>query len=100
MKIQGAFVRGLAGLLATLAAAGCATSGPRSRYLERIAPDSVSHLAAYRAGNTLEISYPLGRKDAFAHAAWNPVASSAGAYQYQFAVLTFDKEKRAVRKSI
>jgi len=101
MKVPGVFARCLAGALAALVAAGCATSGPRSRYLERIAPESFSNLAAYRTGNTLEIIYPLGGKDAFAHADWNPpAATSAGDYQYQFAVLTFDKEKRATRKSM
>ena len=68
----------LAGALAALVAAGCATSGPRSRYLERIAPESFSNLAAYRTGNTLEIIYPLGGKDAFAHATWN--APAAGGF--------------------
>lgn len=100
MKILAAFVPGMASLLAMLVLAGCATSQPRSHYLEQIAPDSVSNLAAYRAGNTLEIMYPLGGKNVFAHASWTPVANDDTEYKYQFAVLTFAKEKRAARKSV
>lgn len=100
MKIQAAIARCFASLLMALVVGGCATSGPRGRYLDQIAPDSISNLTAYRAGNNLEIRYPLRGKDAFAHAAWTPAPSGVAEYQIQFAVLTFEKEKHAVRKSV
>jgi len=100
MKNRAAFVRCCAGLLLVLVIAGCATSGPRSRYLERIEPDSITNLTAYCAGNTLDVRYPLHGKDAFAHATWTSMESHAAEYQCQFAVLTFEKQKRAARKSV
>ncbi len=100
MKIHAALVRCLVALLAVLVLAGCATSGPRSQYLERIEPESITNLTAYSTGNTLEIRYPLRGKDAFAHATWTPAENKAAEYQCQFAVLTFEKEKRAARKSV
>ena len=39
--------------------AGCATPGPRSRYLAELAPASITNLMAYHAGNSIEIRYPL-----------------------------------------
>ena len=95
-----ALVRYLAGLLLVLVLAGCATTGPRSRYLERIEPESITNLMAYCAENTLEIRYPLRGKDAFAHATWTSTESNAVKYQCQFTVLTFEKQKRAARKSV
>jgi cardiolipin synthase len=80
--------------------AGCATPGPRSRYLAEIVPSSLTNLTVYGAGNTVEIRYPLGGKEAFAHASWLPVPAGAVDYQCQFAVLTFKREKRAARKSV
>src|SRR5487761_2420103 len=100
MKIPAALARCCAGLLALLVAAGCATSGPRSRYLEQIAPGSIANLTAYRAGHSLEIIYPLGGKAAFAHATWNPAASGAAGYQCPVAIHPFEKEKRAARKAV
>ncbi len=100
MKIPAALVCRFASLLVMLAVAGCATSGPRSRYLEQIAPESITNLTAYCAGSSLEIIYPLGGKEAFAHATWQPVPRAATEYSYQFAILSFEKEKRAARKSV
>jgi cardiolipin synthase len=100
MKIGAPFIRCLLGLLLVLGLAGCATPGPRSRYLEHIEPDSITNLTAYRAGNTLEIRYPLRGKDAFAHATWIPVPSPASEYQCQFVVTTFGRQKRTTRKSV
>jgi cardiolipin synthase A/B len=100
LKIDAAFVRCFTGLLAGLVLAGCVTSGPRSRYLERIEPDSITNLTAYCEGNTLEIRYPLRGKDAFAHATWTSMESNGAEYQCQYAILTFEKQKRATRKSV
>ncbi len=84
-------------LLALLA--GCASSSPRVRYLEEIRPASFTNLTAYRTETNLEIRFPLRGKDAYAHANW-PQADTGGTnYQRRFAVLTFDKEKPAARKS-
>ncbi|HTV41302.1 MAG TPA: phosphatidylserine/phosphatidylglycerophosphate/cardiolipin synthase family protein [Candidatus Sulfotelmatobacter sp.] len=95
MKIRIAFA--LAGLLLL---AGCATPGPRSTYLERVEPDSITNLTAYCAGNSMEIRYPLRSGMALAHATWFPTAASNAVYQCQFSVLNFGKEKRSVRKSV
>lgn len=95
MKIQIALA--LAGLLLLV---GCATPGPRSSYLERIEPDGITNLTAYCAGNSLEIRYPLRGKSAFAHATWSTTEDSRAEYQCQFSLLTFEKEKRATRKSV
>lgn len=89
----------MAGMLAVLLG-GCATSGARSRYLVRIPPSTLDDLVAYQAGNVLEIRYPLKGKDAFAHATWTPPQNGTGDYHCQFAVLNFDKEKRAARKAV
>jgi cardiolipin synthase len=95
MKIQIALALG--GLLLLV---GCATPGPRSSYLERIEPDGITNLTAYCTANSLEIRYPLRGNRAFAHATWTPTEGSNIVYQCQFSVLTFEKEKRAVRKSV
>jgi cardiolipin synthase A/B len=100
MKIHAALVRGLASLPLALVLAGCVTSGPRSRYLERIEPDSITNLTAYCAANTLEVRYPLRGKDAFAHATWAPAQNGTTEYQCELAVLTFERQKRAERKSV
>lgn len=77
--------------------AGCATSpGLRAH---RIQTTSVTNFSAYCAGDTIEILCPLRTKGAFAHATWAPVEST-NEYQCRFSVLTFDKEKRAERKSV
>lgn len=93
-------IRVLVAFALLLIAAGCATPGPRSSYLERIEPDSITNLTAYCAGNTLEIHYPLQGGKSFAHATWIATAGSNAEYQCQFSVLTFDKERRAARKSV
>jgi cardiolipin synthase len=100
MKINAAIVRYCAGYLVLGLVAGCATSGSRSHYLQQIAPASVTNLTAYCAGNSLEIIYPLGGKAALAHVTWHPTSSNDADYQYQFAVLTFAKEKRTARKAV
>ncbi|HUA64663.1 MAG TPA: phosphatidylserine/phosphatidylglycerophosphate/cardiolipin synthase family protein [Alphaproteobacteria bacterium] len=87
-------------LAALLLAAGCATPGPRSSYLEGIEPDSITNLTAYCAGNSLEIRYPLRGGRAFAHTTWDATQGNTVEYQCQFSVLTFEREKRAARKSI
>lgn len=80
--------------------AGCATPGPRSRYLEQIEPASITNLTAYCAENSLEIHYPLRGKSAFAHATWTVSEGASADYQCQFSLLTFDRQKRAARKSV
>ncbi|MGD1085510.1 MAG: hypothetical protein ABSA47_12290, partial [Verrucomicrobiota bacterium] len=87
-------------LLAALAlAAGCATSNPRARYLQQLEPASLTNLVAYRTDTNIELRIPFPGKDAFAHASWPRVEGAAPDYQRQFAVLTFDKEERAARKT-
>jgi cardiolipin synthase len=90
----------MAGLCAILILAGCATPGPRSRYLEQIEPTSQTNLLAYRFGTNLEIRIPLRGRDAFAHASWAAPEAGATNYQHRFAVLDFNQEKRAARRSI
>ena len=87
-------------LIGLLLLAGCATSGPRSSYLERIEPASITNLTAYCAGNSLEIHYPLRGSRAFAHTTWIPTEDSNAVYQCQFSLLTFEKEKRTARRSV
>lgn len=99
MKNGAAFAGGSACLLAILVLAGCAAPGPRTRYLEQVEPDSLTNMVAYRAGTNLEIRIPLRGKDAFAHTSWPHAESVAADYQHRFAVLTFEKEERAARRS-
>jgi cardiolipin synthase A/B len=94
------FVRLLAGLCLALVLAGCAAPGPRSRYLEQIESPTQTNLLAYRFGTNLEIRIPLRGRDAFAHASWDAPETSLTNYQHRFAVLDFNQEKRATRKSI
>jgi cardiolipin synthase len=99
-KVFARLVRCSAILLFACVLAGCATSGTRSRYLEQIAPDSITNLAAYYAGSELEIHYPLHGKNTFAHATWTQPRNGATNFQNQFAILTMGKEKRAVRRAV
>jgi len=99
-KVEKAWGRSFAlGLLLLLLPAGCATPSPRARVLEEFQPGSLTNLAAYRTDTNLEIRIPFPGKDALAHASWPRVESGAPDYQRLFAVLTFDKEERAARKS-
>lgn len=100
MTINAHFVRCLAGIAAGLLLAGCATPGRRSQYLERIEPDNITNLTAFFAGHTLEIHYPLRGSHSFAHAAWTSLPSTSAGYECQFAVLTFERQKRAERKAV
>ena len=87
-------------LCAILLLAGCAAPGPRSRYLEQIEPPTQTNLLAYRLDTNLDIRIPLRGRDAFAHASWTGREAGSTNYQHRFAVLDFDQEKRAARKSI
>lgn len=100
MKIRANLILNLGGLLVVAGLAGCATPASRSRYLEQIEPGGITNLTAYRAGDTIEIRYPIRGKDAFAHARWLPPQIGNAGYEYRFAVLTFEKEKRAARKAV
>jgi len=80
--------------------AGCATSEPRDRFLEPIAPEGVAKLKAYCVENTLEMIYPLGSKEAFAHATWYLGTNGEASYQYNSAILSPGQAKRAVRKEL
>lgn len=95
-----AFVKFLASFFAILLVAGCASPGPRIRYLEQIDPPTQTNLLAFRLGTNLDLRIPLRGRDAFAHASW--IAPEAGVtnYQHRFAVLDFDQERRAARRSI
>ncbi len=100
MKTDITLVRTFASLLAVLLLAGCASPGPRSRYLEQIEPGSLPNLIAYRGGTNLEIRYPFHGRDAFAIANWPAEQSGASDFQYRYAVLAFDKQPHATRKSL
>jgi cardiolipin synthase len=99
MRNRALFFRGLGGWLLAAWLAGCASSSPRVRYLERIQPASLANLAAYRTETNLEVRFPLAGKDAFAHASWPRVEPGGSNYQSRFAVLTFDREPSAARKA-
>jgi cardiolipin synthase len=90
----------LYGLCAILLLAGCAAPGPRSRFLQQIQPVTQTNLLVYRFGTNLEIRIPLRGRDAFAHASWTAPEARSTNYQHRFAVLDFDQQKRAARKSI
>jgi cardiolipin synthase len=90
----------MAALLIVCGLAGCSTPGPRKRYLEEIAPSSVRNLTAYRAGDTIEIRYPMGVRNFYAHAVWPPVATNSTDYQCQLAVLSLGRQKRAAREAV
>jgi cardiolipin synthase len=100
MMKQSAIVRCIASLLIILILAGCATPGPRSVYLSQVTPSSITNLMAYCTGNVVEMHYPLKGRDTFAHATWLPAPTNTSDYQCQFAVLTFEKQNRALRKSV
>lgn len=100
MRTDITLVRTFGSLLVVLLLAGCASPGPRNRYLQEIEPGSLPNLIAYRGGTNLEIRYPFHGKDAFAIASWPAEQSGATSdYQYRYAVLAFDKQPRATRKS-
>lgn len=88
------------GLLVLLVLAGCTTPGPRSRFLEEIAPASITNLTAYCVSNSVEIRYPLKGNNAYAHANWRLEPWIGTDYQCQFAVLGFEREKRSARKLV
>jgi cardiolipin synthase len=100
MKTDVTLIRTFGSLLAVLWLAGCASPGPRSRYLEEIEPGSLPNLIAYRGATNLEIRYPFHGKDAFAIASWPAEQREAPDFQYRYAVLAFDKQPRATRKSL
>jgi cardiolipin synthase len=79
--------------------AGCAAPGPRSRYIQQIQPHTLTNLLAFRYGTNLELRLPFRGKNAFAHASWEPPDGGTN-YQHRIAVLTFDKQKRAFRRSV
>ncbi len=95
-----AILRILAAFCAILMLAGCAAPGPRIRYLEQIDPPSQTNLLAYRFGTNLDIRIPLRGRDAFAHASWLAPPAGVTNYQHRFAVLDFDPQRRAARRSI
>ncbi|HEV7924043.1 MAG TPA: phosphatidylserine/phosphatidylglycerophosphate/cardiolipin synthase family protein [Verrucomicrobiae bacterium] len=90
----------LASLCSIMMLAGCAAPGPRSRYLEQIDAPTQTNLLAFRLGNNLDIRIPLRGRDAFAHASWAAPEPGVTNYQHRFAVLDFNPEKRAARRSI
>lgn len=100
VSLAGLIFRYTAGLAMILLMAGCASPGPRSVYLEQISPANVTNLTAYCTTNTVDIDYPLKGRNVFAHGRWSPVQTNDADFQCQFAVLTFDRQKRALRKSV
>jgi cardiolipin synthase len=99
-NIPAVWARGWFVLLATFMVAGGAMAEPRDRFLEPIAPEGVANLQAYCAGNTLEMVYPAGSKETFAHATWNPGTNGDAEYQYATAILSPGQAKHAVRKAL
>jgi cardiolipin synthase len=95
-----AFAYFMAALSAIWIMAGCAAPGPRTRYLGQVDPQTQTNLVAYRLGNSLDIRIPLRGRDAFAHASWAAPEAGQTNFQHRFAVLDFDPEKRAARRSI
>ena len=79
---------------------GCAAPGPRSRYIQQIEPSTLTNLVAYRYGTNLELRIPLRGKNAYAHASWPAVDSGTTNYHHRIALLTLDKERRALRRSV
>jgi cardiolipin synthase len=80
--------------------AGCVAPGPRSRYIQQIEPSTLTNLLAFRYGTNLELRLPLRARDAFAHATWAATDIESTNYQHRIALLTFDKEKRSLRRSV
>jgi cardiolipin synthase A/B len=93
-------LRAWAGALVLSLLAGCATSNQRVRYLEQIEPSSLPKLIAYRASTNLELRYDFHGRDAFAVAHWPAEQTGLADYQYRYAILAFDKQPRATRKSL
>src|SRR5580658_2564276 len=87
------------GFCAVLILSGCAAPGPRSRYLEQIEPATQTNLLAFYMGTNLDIRIPIRGHDAFAHASWAGRETGSTNYQRRFAVLDFNPEKHAERKS-
>ena len=79
---------------------GCVTPAPHSSHRKHIEPDSITNFTAYCASNTVEIGYRLRDKSVLAHATWVPTEGGSADYQCRFSVLTFDRQKRATRKSV
>lgn len=98
--VQPISLRSVVCLVAVVLLGGCASPGPRSRYLAEIAPSSITNLTVFGTDHEVEIRYPLRGKDAFAHATWRPVSAGAADFQCQFAVLTFQREKWLARKAM
>ncbi|HEX4119413.1 MAG TPA: phosphatidylserine/phosphatidylglycerophosphate/cardiolipin synthase family protein [Verrucomicrobiae bacterium] len=86
-------------LCLVLLLAGCAVPGPRSRYVQQIQPFTLTNLLAFRYGTNLELRIPMRGRDAFAHASW-AAAEAITNYQHRIALLTFDRQKRAFRRSV
>jgi cardiolipin synthase len=93
-------LRNWACLLLLVLLAGCATSNTRVRYLEQIETGSLTNLVAYRSSTNMEIQYPLHGREGKAFANWPLESLPGGEYQYRYAVLTFDKQPRAMRRSL
>ena len=87
-----------AGLCLIAIFAGCAAPGPRSRYIQQIEPYTLTNLVAFRYGTNLDLRIPLRGRAAFAHASWTPPEGITN-YQHRAAVLTLEREPRAVRRS-
>jgi cardiolipin synthase len=87
-------------VLLALFLAGCASPGPRSRYLEQIEPASLTNLTAYLGNTNLEIRYPLHGKSSAAFASWPEKRENDPNFQYYYSVLEFDRQPRAVRRSL
>lgn len=107
LQIAFAFAFAFAGLLVFT---GCATPGTQGQahahafgsHRRHIQSGSITNFTAYCASNTVEVGYWLRDRSVLAHATWTLTDGANGGtnYQCRFSVLTFDKQRRATRKSV
>jgi cardiolipin synthase len=102
MKKHTTLVAILASLVLALLLTGCASPGPgaRARAIEQIDPSSFPKLTAYLGTTNLEIRYPFHGLDALASASWPAEQKGQTDYQYHYALLEFDHQARAARRSL
>jgi len=76
---------------------GCATSGSR----ESAARDtSLAGMTAYVSKTNIEIVFPSRKQNKFAHSSWPAPTNDGAAFQSRVAVLTFEKQEPALRRSV
>ncbi len=101
--VKNALFRVVGCLIILPALAGCATSKPsHSRYLQRVAPASLTNVVVYSGGTNLVLRFPIPGKDLVAHAEWSPPQMQTPAtlldVHHQFAALTFEDPQGIMRR--